>query len=86
MCDIAEQMNAFPNIKLHTGRWFQSSLNSSSKEKLKYAKIRRHFFQFIPDKIYVEHTIQMYLQLCTLRMTSFLGSWSKFLCLTIWPD
>ena len=34
-----------------SGDGFQSSLNSSSKEKLKYAKIlRQFFFQLMPDK------------------------------------
>lgn len=57
----------FHKIELHQRRRFQSSLNSSSKEKLKYAKSEAIFFQLMPDKIYVEHTIQMYLQHCTLR-------------------
>lgn len=77
VCDSVEQINAFHKNELLSKRWFQSSLNSSSKEKIKYAKekFRGILFSLCQTEIYVEHTIQMYLQLCTLRTTISFNSW-----------
>lgn len=50
MCDCVKRINAFHNIELHSGRWFLIKFKQQHKEKLKYAKTLRHFFQLMPDK------------------------------------